>query len=238
MSNQHGSELTDDQLAEYEEKMAGDDYSNKAPRKAKQFWPSAKRLLGLLAPYKLALTAVFAMNAVSVVLAVYAPRVMGRAMDVIFSGVMSKHMPPGTTKEQAIEGLRAAGQDRFADMASAMELTPGSGIDFDRLGQLIVLVNIRVPGDTRAPVALIQLPLGLNLPVGAKLQVDDGKAVDVPIQTCEARGCYINAPIAADVLTQLKSGKQLKVSFQNLGKETISIPMPLADFATVYDKIK
>ena len=140
MSNQHGSELTDDQLAEYEEKMAGDDYSNKAPRKAKQFWPSAKRLLGLLAPYKLALTAVFAMNAVSVVLAVYAPRVMGRAMDVIFSGVMSKHMPPGTTKEQAVEGLRAAGQDRFADMASAMELTPGSGIDFDRLGQLIVAV--------------------------------------------------------------------------------------------------
>ena len=140
MSNQHGSELTDDQLAEYEEKMAGDDYSNKAPRKAKQFWPSAKRLLGLLAPYKLALTAVFAMNAVSVVLAVYAPRVMGRAMDVIFSGVMSKHMPPGTTKEQAVEGLRVAGQDRFADMASAMELTPGSGIDFDRLGQLIVLV--------------------------------------------------------------------------------------------------
>ncbi|MDK8879724.1 ABC transporter ATP-binding protein [Corynebacterium sp. MSK008] len=142
MSNQHGSELTDDQLAEYEEKMAGDDYSNKAPRKAKQFWPSAKRLLGLLAPYKLALTAVFAMNAVSVVLAVYAPRVMGRAMDVIFSGVMSKHMPPGTTKEQAVEGLRAAGQDRFADMASAMELTPGSGIDFDRLGQLIVAVLV------------------------------------------------------------------------------------------------
>ena len=140
MSNQHGSELTDDQLAEYEEKMAGDEYSNKAPRKAKQFWPSAKRLLGLLAPYKMALTAVFVMNAASVVLAVYAPRVMGRAMDVIFSGVMSKHMPPGTTKEQAIEGLRAAGQDRFADMASAMELTPGSGIDFDRLGQLIVLV--------------------------------------------------------------------------------------------------
>lgn len=140
MSDRHGTELSEAQLAEYEEKMAGDDYSNKAPRKAKQFWPSAKRLLGLLAPYKLALTAVFVMNAVSVVLAVYAPRVMGRAMDVIFSGVMSKHMPPGTTKEQAIEGLRAAGQDRFADMASAMDLTPGSGIDFDRLGQLIVLV--------------------------------------------------------------------------------------------------
>ena len=30
----------------------------------------------------------------------------------------------------------------------------------------------------------------------------------------------------------------MKVSFQNLAKETISIPMPLADFAAAYDKIK
>ncbi|MCC8984193.1 invasion associated locus B family protein [Bradyrhizobium acaciae] len=129
---------------------------------------------------------------------------------------------------------RCTSASREAPLECAMEQTAV----LTKTGQLIVLVNIRVPGDTRTPIALIQLPLGLNLPVGAKLQVDDGKAVDVPIQTCEARGCYINAPITADVLTQLKSGKQLKVSFQNLGKETISIPMPLADFATVYDKIK
>jgi invasion protein IalB len=107
-----------------------------------------------------------------------------------------------------------------------------------KTGQLIVLVNIRIAADTRAPVALIQLPLGLNLPVGAKLQVDEGKAVDVAIQTCEQRGCYISAPIAADILAQLRSGKQLKVSFQNMAKETITIPMPLTDFAAVYDKIK
>jgi invasion protein IalB len=39
-------------------------------------------------------------------------------------------------------------------------------------------------------------------------------------------------------LEALKSGKQLKLSFQNLAKETITIPMPLADFAAAYDKIK
>ncbi|UIZ91985.1 ABC transporter ATP-binding protein [Corynebacterium sp. CNCTC7651] len=133
-------QLSDEQLAEYEEKMAGDDYSSKAPRKAKHFWPSAKRLMGLLAPYKLAITAVFVMNAASVLLGVYAPRVMGRAMDVIFSGVVSKQMPPGVTKEQAVEAMRAAGQERFADMASAMDLNPGHGIDFSRLGTLITAV--------------------------------------------------------------------------------------------------
>jgi invasion protein IalB len=105
-------------------------------------------------------------------------------------------------------------------------------------GQLIVLVNIRVPGDTHTPAFLVQLPLGLNLPAGAKLQVDDGRVVDVPVQTCEARGCYASTPIAVDLLAAMKSGKQLKVSFQNLGKETITIPMPLGDFASAYDKIK
>ena len=133
-------QLNDEQLAEYEASMAGDDYSGKAPRQAKQFWPSAKRLLGLLAPYKLALIFVFLMNAISILLAVWAPRVLGQAMDVIFSGVVSRQFPTGTTPEQAVEGLRAAGQDRFADMVSAMELIPGRGIDFDKLGQLITFV--------------------------------------------------------------------------------------------------
>jgi invasion protein IalB len=107
-----------------------------------------------------------------------------------------------------------------------------------RTGQLVILVNIRVPADTHTPSALIQLPLGLNLPGGAKLQVDDGIATDMQIQTCEARGCYAGTAIAPDLLAAMKSGKQLKISFQNLNKETLTVPLPLADFAAAYDKIK
>jgi invasion protein IalB len=107
-----------------------------------------------------------------------------------------------------------------------------------KTGQLLVLVNIRVSSDTHMPVALVQLPLGLSLPVGAKLQVDDGKAIDLQIQTCENRGCYSSTPIAPELLAALQSGKQLKVSFQNQAKETITIPMPLADFAAAYNRIK
>jgi hypothetical protein len=36
----------------------------------------------------------------------------------------------------------------------------------------------------------------------------------------------------------LRSGRQLKVSFQNMANETIAMPMPLGDFAAPYDKIK
>jgi invasion protein IalB len=129
---------------------------------------------------------------------------------------------------------RCSSAPRNGPLECAMEQTAV----LSKTGQLIVLVNIRVPSDTHTPVALVQLPLGLNLPGGAKLQVDEGKVLDVQIQTCEARGCYASAPIAPDLLAALRSGKQLKVSFQNLGKETITIPMPLADYAAAYDKIK
>jgi invasion protein IalB len=107
-----------------------------------------------------------------------------------------------------------------------------------RTGQLVIAVNIRVPADTHTPSALIQLPLGLNIPNGAKLQVDDGKTTELQIQTCEARGCYAGTAIAPELLAAMKSGKQLKVLFQNLNKETLTVPLPLADFAAAYDKIK
>jgi invasion protein IalB len=141
---------------------------------------------------------------------------------------------PANAPAPAGWAARCTSASRDTPLECAMEQTAV----LSKTGQLIVLVNIRVPSDTHTPVVLVQLPLGLNLPVGAKFQVDDGNPVDLQIQTCENRGCYASTPISPELLAALKSGKQLKVSFQNLAKETISIPMPLADFAAAYDKIK
>jgi invasion protein IalB len=139
-----------------------------------------------------------------------------------------------TTPPQPGWIARCASASRDAPLECAIE----QNAVLTKTGQVIVVVNIRIAPDTRTPVALVQLPLGLNLPAGAKVQVDDGKTVDLQIQTCEQRGCYANTPITPDLLAALRSGKQFKVSFQNLAKETITIPMPLADFAAAYDKIK
>jgi invasion protein IalB len=135
--------------------------------------------------------------------------------------------PPGWS-------ARCGSASRDAPMECAMEQQAVQS----KTGQLVALINIRVPSDTHTPIATVQLPLGLNLPSGAKFQVDDGKVADLTIQTCEARGCFAGGPIAPDLLAAMRTGKQLKLSFQNLAKETITIPMPLADFAAAYDKIK
>jgi invasion protein IalB len=152
---------------------------------------------------------------------------MAQAAPALTSENANTPAPPGWV-------ARCSSASRGAPLECAIE----QSAVLTKTGQLIVLVNVRVPAETRVPVALVQLPLGLNLPAGAKFQVDDGKTSDLQIQTCEARGCYANLQISPDVLAALKSGKQLKVSFQNMAKETISIPMPLADFGAAYEKIK
>jgi ATP-binding cassette subfamily B multidrug efflux pump len=118
----------------------GDMFGGAPAKKAKHFWPSAKRLLELLRPERAGIVAVLGMVLVAVVLNVIAPRVLGQAMDVIFSGVVGRDMPAGLTQEQVIAGLRAQGQDQFADMLSGMTLVPGAGIDFLVLGRLIAIV--------------------------------------------------------------------------------------------------
>lgn len=109
-------------------------------KKAKHFWPSAARLVKLLLPHKLGLTVVFTAVVISVVLNVYAPRVLGRAMDVIFAGVIGRDLPAGSSQDQVVSQLRAQGQDTLADMMSAMTLVPGQGVDFSLLGTLILTV--------------------------------------------------------------------------------------------------
>ena len=49
-------------------------------------------------------------------------------------------VPAGTTKQQVIDQLVASGNQQQADMLSAMDFTPGAGIDFAHLGAVIVAV--------------------------------------------------------------------------------------------------
>ena len=118
----------------------GDLASGPPPGRAEAFWPSFKRMVGLLGAYRVLLVVVALAAVGTVVLAVAAPRVLGRATNVIFEGVVSTMLPAGSTKAQAVEMLRARGMDDFASMLSAMDVVPGAGIDYTRLGRILMVV--------------------------------------------------------------------------------------------------
>jgi len=136
-----------DELSEEDLKLAaeaqaasGDMHAGPPPGKAEAFWPSFKRMVGLLGTYRVSLVVVALAAVGTVVLAVAAPKVLGQATNVIFEGVVSTMLPAGTTKAQAVEALRARGMDDFATMLSAMDVIPGAGIDYTRLGRILTVV--------------------------------------------------------------------------------------------------
>ncbi|HZJ05453.1 MAG TPA: ABC transporter ATP-binding protein [Nocardioidaceae bacterium] len=109
-------------------------------QKASTFLPSAKRLIRRMAPDRVRAIAVVVLAVVSVLLTAVGPKILGRATDLIFAGLIGGGLPAGMTKAQAIEELRARGEDRFADMVSSMDVVPGQHVDFGAVGDVLLLV--------------------------------------------------------------------------------------------------
>src|SRR3979490_2061004 len=107
--------------------------------KPMRFWPSVRRLINRLSPQRLKVLAVIGLGVTSVAFMVIGPKIIGRATDIIFSGVIGKRLPPGITVEQAIAGLRAAGHKKPADLIAKMNVIPGQGIDFGALASVLLL---------------------------------------------------------------------------------------------------
>ncbi|MGN7799784.1 ABC transporter ATP-binding protein [Leifsonia sp. 22587] len=118
----------------------GDMFGGAPAKKAKNFWPSFKRLMSLLKPEWLGMAWVTLLTVVSVVLVVIAPKILGDATNVIFRGVIASQLPPGVPVDQVIEQLRASGQNQLADVVAASGVTTGEGIDFTELGRLLLIV--------------------------------------------------------------------------------------------------
>ena len=139
-----GAEIDEDERRELElaekARLASDSWDSVAPGKAANFGASFKRLIGLLRPHAFAFAFVSLLGTISVVLTVLAPRVLGEATNIIFEGFISAQLPPGTTKAEAVAGLRASGENDLANLVGAMQIVPGEGVDFARLTQVLVLV--------------------------------------------------------------------------------------------------
>lgn len=119
--------------------MGGGRFGNQLPaRKAINFGPSARRLLGRLRPEAWPVAGVTVLAIVGVAFSVLGPKILGEGTNIIFEGFISAQLPQGATPQQIINGMRQGGQTELADMMGAMNLHPGMGIDFTQLGWVLL----------------------------------------------------------------------------------------------------
>ena len=130
--------------------------------------------------------------------------------------------------------LRCASATRQSVPECAIEQTA----ILDKTGQMLASVSVRLPPSSGQPVMMVHVPVGLFLPAGISIQIDEQAPVQLVIQTCDLRGCYAGAPILAEMLKAMKSGKRLAIGFQNLSKQAITVPLTLTQFAESYQRIQ
>jgi ABC-type multidrug transport system fused ATPase/permease subunit len=101
-----------------------------------------RRLIALLRPEWPRLSAVVAVGILSVGFLVAGPQILGNATNILFDGIVSKRLPAGMTKAQAIAALQAHHSNQLAHMLGAMNIVPGTGVNFTHLGQVLGLVAL------------------------------------------------------------------------------------------------
>ena len=100
---------------------------------------SGRRLLRTLRPERPLVAVALAFATASVVLSVLGPKILARATDLIFAGVIGGQLPAGVPKAEAVARLRAEGRGTLADMLAAMDVVPGQGVDFGQIGRVVLL---------------------------------------------------------------------------------------------------
>ena len=100
--------------------------------------------------------------------------------------------------------------------------------------QRVMLVEVGYPPKGDQSLIIFTLPLGISLPQGVSLQVDEGEAKRFPIELCLRDGCRAVLPLGDELASSFKSGTQGKVTFQDPNRNPITLPVSLKGFTAGY----
>ena len=135
--------------------------------------------------------------------------------------------PPAEWSSQCVSVARGGDADCSMEQRLVVQET----------GQLVIVVSVRVPHAPRTPAMLVQLPLGLFLPAGIQLGIDDRATQNLPVQRCDANGCYAGLRSTPRSLAALKAGKALRLTMRNMAQEPVTFEVPLAGFSAAFERI-
>lgn len=137
-----------------------------------------------------------------------------------------------------IKGHPVASQDEAP--ASPWSVRCSEGEDksceiFQRLvvketGQRVAEFAIGFPDGKKEARGVVILPLGILLPEGARMQIDDGQPFKFKVRYCTQQGCFAFLNLNKELLGKLRKGDAATVIFKNLEGQDLSVGMSLDGF--------
>lgn len=97
-------------------------------------------------------------------------------------------------------------------------------------------VGLAPPDDL--PTVVLNLPLGIYLPPGIGMRIDDGTTARFPVERCDPDGCQAVLKLREATLAQLRAGRQLTIEFHDGERVPLSMNLSLTGFGAAFDAIR
>jgi invasion protein IalB len=121
---------------------------------------------------------------------------------------------------------------------TGLDCRVGQSLFLRQTRQRVLSVAVRIPPDSKKPVLLVQLPLGVYLPAGVNLQIGKEEAKMLPFIGCDKGGCVAQYDITDSELSSIAKGSDLTISAQTMSKKPFTLTVPALGFAAAYAKIR
>ncbi len=124
--------------------------------------------------------------------------------------------PPGASYEQCAVVLSVVDQDR------------------PNLTLVVIVLNT---ADRKARLMRVIAPLGVLLPAGVSLRIDDQDAGRLNFLQCLGNGCVAQLALDDRLTDKLKTGKTATFGIFQTPEQGVGVPAPLAGFKEAYEQL-
>ena len=104
-------------------------------------------------------------------------------------------------------------------------------------GQRVLQLAVGYPAESETAVAVLTLPLGVSLPPGIGLRIDDGPEQRLEIERCEQAGCRAYFAVEGELLASLKRGLTTYVTFHVPPRKPVTLEVSLRGFTAGFNAL-
>jgi invasion protein IalB len=153
----------------------------------------------------------------------------------------------GTSYVSAAESEpQGAVRDKHGDWATRCETPPGAAheqcaivlsvVDQERPSLILVVIVLNT-ADRKTRLMRVIAPLGVLLPPGISLRIDNAEAGRLSFLQCLPNGCVAQLAMDEALINKLKAGKTATLGIFQTPEEGVGVQAPLVGFKEAYEQL-
>ncbi len=137
-------------------------------------------------------------------------------------------------------------KDKHGDWETRCETPPGASyeqcaavlsvVDQERPNLTLVVIVLNT-ADRKARLLRVIAPLGVLLPPGVGLKIDDQDMGRLNFLQCLANGCVAQVAMDDKLVEKLKTGKTVTLAIFQTPEQGVGVPASLAGFKEAYEQL-